>query len=103
MARGASPSSSAAPLAERGPDPRAVNPALILICDTELTTPIDSAPLDEDVSLVVTDGRGGDPYRLPYPCRRTAAGWVSSNKGSLQTVVPTKWKPHRGERKWKRD
>jgi hypothetical protein len=47
--------------------------------------PIDSAPLDEDVSLVVTDSRGGDPYRLPYPCRRTAAGWVSSSKGSLQT------------------
>jgi hypothetical protein len=35
---------------------------------------IDSAPLDEDVSLMVTDGRGGEPYRLPYPCRHTAAG-----------------------------
>jgi hypothetical protein len=29
--------------------------------------PIDSAPLDEDVSLMVTDGRGGEPYRLPVP------------------------------------
>ena len=62
---------------------------------------IDSAPLDEDVSLMVTDGRGGEPYRLPYPCRNTAAGWVSSNKGSLQTVVPTKWKPYFSDRKRK--
>jgi hypothetical protein len=61
-------------------------------------SPIDSAPFDEDVRLMVTDGRGGEPYRLPYPCRHTAAGWVSSNKGSLQTVVPLKWKPHYTQR-----
>jgi hypothetical protein len=61
--------------------------------------PIDSAPLDKDVSLMVTDGRGGEPYRLPYPCRHTAGGWVSSNKGSLQTVVPTKWKLYFSDRK----
>jgi hypothetical protein len=65
--------------------------------------PIDSAPLDEDVSLMVTDGRGGEAYRLPYPCRHTAAGWVSSSKGSLQTVTPLKWKPHYMQRKWKRE
>jgi hypothetical protein len=61
--------------------------------------PIDSARLDEDVSLMVTDGRGGEPYRLPYPCRHYRGRWVSSNKGSLQTVVPTKWKPHYANRK----
>jgi hypothetical protein len=33
--------------------------------------PIESAPLDEDVRLTVSDGRGRDPYRLPYPCRLT--------------------------------
>jgi hypothetical protein len=63
--------------------------------------PIDSAPPDKDVSLMVTDGRGGEPYRLPYPCRYTAGGWVSSNKGSPQTVVPTKWKPYFSDRKRK--
>ena len=40
---------------------------------------LDSAPLDQDVKLVVTDGRG-DPYILPHPCRRTAVGWVSSRE-----------------------
>jgi hypothetical protein len=53
--------------------------------------PIDNAPLDEDVALLVTDGRGGEPYRLPYPCRHTAAGWVSSNKGTLQIEVKVGW------------
>ena len=38
--------------------------------------PIESAPLDKDVTLEVTDGRGA-PYRLPNPCRRTASGWVN--------------------------
>jgi hypothetical protein len=33
-------------------------------------------PLDEDVTLEVTDGRSA-PYRLPNPCRRTASGWVN--------------------------
>jgi hypothetical protein len=51
--------------------------------------PVESAPLDRDVQLVVTDGRGA-PYRLGKPCRRTASGWVSSSKG---TVTPLKWRP----------
>jgi hypothetical protein len=42
---------------------------------------IDTAPLDTDVTLLVTDG-GGEPYRNPHPCKRTAAGWVSSRKGT---------------------
>jgi hypothetical protein len=65
--------------------------------------PIDSAPFNEDVRLTVSDGRGGDPYRLPYPCRRTTAGWVSSKTGSLQTVTPLKWQPYYEPRKWKRN
>ena len=40
--------------------------------------PIDTAPSDQDVKLVVTDG--GDPYLLPHPCRRTMAGWVSFDR-----------------------
>jgi len=32
---------------------------------------IDTAPLDTDVTLLVTDG-GGEPYRNPHPCKRTA-------------------------------
>jgi hypothetical protein len=53
----------------------------------------DAAPFNKDVTLLATDGRG-EPYRLPYPRRRTAADWVSSNNGSLQTVTPLKWKPY---------
>jgi hypothetical protein len=56
--------------------------------------PIDSAPLNEDVTLLVTDGRG-DPYLIPYPCRRIAAsGWVNSSKGNLLAVTPLQWKPY---------
>jgi hypothetical protein len=33
----------------------------------------------------------GDPYTLPHPCKRTAAGWVSS-KGRPLAVTPIKWK-----------
>jgi hypothetical protein len=54
--------------------------------------PIETAPLDEDVTLEVTDGRGA-PYRLPYRCRRTASGWVSSSKGTPLAVTPVRWKP----------
>ena len=55
--------------------------------------PIDTAPSDQDVKLVVTDGRG-DPYLLPHPCRRTMAGWVSSSKGTPLVVTPLRWKPY---------
>jgi hypothetical protein len=34
---------------------------------------IDTAPLDQDVTLLVTDGRG-EPYRIPYRCKRTGGG-----------------------------
>jgi hypothetical protein len=54
--------------------------------------PIETAPLDEDVTLEVTDGRGA-PYRLPNPCRLTASGWVSSSKGTPLAVTPVRWKP----------
>jgi hypothetical protein len=40
---------------------------------------------------------------LPHPCRRTAAGWVSSNKGTPLVVTPIKWKqyiPSR-EKRWR--
>jgi hypothetical protein len=60
--------------------------------------PIESAPFDEDVTLQVTDGRGG-PYRLPNPCRLTASGWISSSKRTPLAVTPVKWKPYHGERR----
>jgi hypothetical protein len=53
---------------------------------------IDTAPLDTDVILLVTDG-GGEPYRNPHPCKRIATGWVSSRKGTLLAVTPLQWKP----------
>jgi hypothetical protein len=55
--------------------------------------PIETAPLDKDVTLEVTDGRGA-PYGLPNPCRRTASGWVSSSKGTPLAVTPVRWKAY---------
>jgi hypothetical protein len=55
--------------------------------------PIESAPLDEDVGLQVTDGRG-KPYTLRNPSRLTAAGWVSSGKGTPLAVTPVRWRPY---------
>jgi hypothetical protein len=43
--------------------------------------PIDTAPIDQDVMLIVTDGQG-EPYAVLKPFRLTAAGWVSSGKGT---------------------
>jgi hypothetical protein len=43
--------------------------------------PIESAPLDEDVTVQVTDGRGA-PYTLQWPCRRTANGWINLEEGN---------------------
>ena len=54
---------------------------------------IDTAPMDQDVTLLVTDGRG-EPYCIPYPCKLTASGWVNSGKGTPITVTPLQWKPY---------
>jgi hypothetical protein len=59
--------------------------------------PIETAPLEVDVMLEVTDGQG-DPYRLRNPSRLTASGWVSSPRGTALTVTPVRWKLHRGVR-----
>jgi hypothetical protein len=53
--------------------------------------PIESAPLDEDITLQVTDGRG-KPYILVNACRLTATGWVSSSKGTPLAVTPMAWR-----------
>jgi hypothetical protein len=55
--------------------------------------PIESAPLDEDVTLQVTDGRG-KPYTLRNPSRLTAA--VSSGRGTALAVTPVRWRPYHG-------
>ena len=54
--------------------------------------PIDTAPIDQDVALIVTDG--GKPYSLNGPFKLTAAGWVSSGKGTPLAVTPLQWKPY---------
>jgi hypothetical protein len=54
---------------------------------------MESAPLDQDVTLQVTDGRD-KPYVLVNASRLTAAGWVSSSKGTPLTVTPVKWRPY---------
>jgi hypothetical protein len=54
--------------------------------------PIDTAPVDQDVALIVTDG--GKPYALASPFKLTASGWVSSSKGTPLAVMPLQWKPY---------
>jgi hypothetical protein len=55
--------------------------------------PIETAPLDEDIVLQVTDG-GRGPYTLQWPCRQTAAGWINSRKGNPLAVTPVRWRPY---------
>jgi hypothetical protein len=55
--------------------------------------PLDTAPFDQDVTLTVSDGRG-TTYALKSPCRLTAAGWVSSSKGTPLAVTPLRWRPY---------
>jgi hypothetical protein len=54
--------------------------------------PIDTAPVDQDVSLMVTDG--GKPYLLNGPFKLTPTGWVSSGKGTPLAVTPLQWRPY---------
>jgi hypothetical protein len=63
--------------------------------DAQKTLPareaIDTAPIDKDVLVLVTDG--ASEYRISYPCRLTKAlGWMNSNKGTATRVRPIKWK-----------
>jgi hypothetical protein len=58
--------------------------------------PIDTCPVDEEVSLLVSDEKG--EYRLPFNCRRTSDGWVNALTGGLLTVEPVKWHPPARER-----
>jgi hypothetical protein len=39
--------------------------------------PIEEAPLEEAVDVLVTDFCGSI-YPLQYPCRRTSEGWISA-------------------------
>jgi hypothetical protein len=52
---------------------------------------LESATLDEDVTLQVTDGHG-KPYILVNASRLTAAGWVSAIKGTPLAVTPVAWR-----------
>jgi hypothetical protein len=53
--------------------------------------PIDTAPRDEDVMLVVTDSHG-EQYALLKPCRKTSNGWISSYTRTRLEVRPTRWR-----------
>ena len=66
-----------------------------LIQDTFGWRAIETAPLDEDEALLVTEGLS-EPYELKYPCKRTDAGWVNSSRGTPLAVT---WKPYRPVRK----
>ena len=77
----------------RGRKPPGCRSPMRLIQDSLGWLSIDSAPLDKDVALLVTDGPS-EPYPLKLPCRLTAAGWVSSSRGTPLAVTPVKWKPY---------
>jgi hypothetical protein len=64
-----------------------------LIQDTAGWRLLDSAPTNEDVTLLVIDG-ASEPYQLRAPSWLTTAGWVSSAKGTPLAVTPLKWKPY---------
>jgi hypothetical protein len=53
--------------------------------------PIDEAPFDEPVDVLVVDFCGS-VYRLHHPCRRTSEGWISAI-GTPLTVTPVRWMP----------
>jgi hypothetical protein len=59
--------------------------------------PIETAPIDKNVMLFVTDGQG-EPYAVYKPFKLTATGWVSSGKGTPLAVplavTPLLWKPY---------
>jgi hypothetical protein len=54
--------------------------------------PAETAPFDEDVTVLVSDGCRS-PYVLLKPCQRTKAVWVVSGKKTPLAVVPLKWMP----------
>jgi hypothetical protein len=60
--------------------------------------PIDTAPIDKDVALIVTDSQG-EPYAVFKPFKLTAAGWVSSGKGTPLAVTPLHWRPYVARKK----
>jgi hypothetical protein len=49
-----------------------------------------SAPLGEDLELQCGDAHGA--YALPYPCRRTEAGFVNATTGAPALVTVTAWR-----------
>jgi hypothetical protein len=53
---------------------------------------VESAPSDEDVTLLVSDCCR-EPYELLKPCRRTQAGWVISGTKTPLAVLPPRWMP----------
>jgi hypothetical protein len=55
--------------------------------------PLDTAPFNQDVTLMVSDGRGST-YALKSPFKLTEAGWVSASKGTPLAVTPLRWRPY---------
>src|ERR1700749_1672146 len=60
--------------------------------NAKMWKPAETAPFDEDITVLVSDGCKS-PYVLLKPCRRTTAGWVVSGKKTPLAVVPLKWMP----------
>jgi hypothetical protein len=59
---------------------------------------IESAPMDTEVMLRVTNPEEDatlSHYKLPFPCKLTADGWVNAKTGSRLTVRAWFWQPYR--------
>lgn len=53
--------------------------------------PIDTAPIDRDVEIAVSDSTG--MHAVACPCRLTERGWiVAEDKRRLYWVRPTHWR-----------
>ena len=57
--------------------------------EKRLWKPIERVPFNQDVCLWITDSFG--PYRLPFPCRKGARGWLNARKGVPITIAPLGW------------
>jgi hypothetical protein len=59
---------------------------------------IETAPSNEDVMLMVSDGNG-QPYILKSLWRLTTVGWAHSEMGTLLRVKPVMWRRRSGARR----
>jgi hypothetical protein len=58
--------------------------------------PASTAPFNCDIELYAS-GAGGS-RAIPFPCRKTRAGWINADLNVRLDVDPTQWRVWPGER-----